>query len=107
MKMVADQTDGGYATAEKRFNEFALENKYPKLDDLTKIQMLGEFKNATNSKLILSGFCSYVLNYKKDDSGTHVGPAMQWQYLRHESIECCDVLVMLYHAVGHGGEVLT
>jgi hypothetical protein len=41
MKMVADQTDAGYATGEKRFNEFALENKYPKLDHLTKTQMLG------------------------------------------------------------------
>jgi hypothetical protein len=38
MKMVADQTDGGYAMVEKRCNEFALENKY------TKTQTLGELR---------------------------------------------------------------
>jgi hypothetical protein len=44
MKMVADQTYAGYATAEKRFIEFALENKYPKLDNLTKTQMLAKLR---------------------------------------------------------------
>jgi hypothetical protein len=80
MKMVADRTDEGYAMAEKHFNEFALENKYSKLDDLTKTQMLGQVKDAPDLKLILSEFCSYVLDYKKDDN-THIGSGMQQQYL--------------------------
>ena len=68
MHMVADSTDSGYATAVKRFNEFASKNKYPQLDDLTKEQMLGK-TDTHDLKHMLSEFCSFILDYKKDIAG--------------------------------------
>ena len=53
MKPIADQTEFGYATAEKRFNEFAKANQYPNLEDLTKEHILGEVEGAADLKLIL------------------------------------------------------
>jgi uncharacterized protein YihD (DUF1040 family) len=178
MQMVADSTDSGYTTAVKRFNEFAALHQYPRLEDLTKEQMLGNVANIPGLQRMLSEFCSFILKYKKDEAGTeHIMPGTQKQYLsgtmnaikrkhpdldilkpwnvqwytdlygalkvrgivaaikRGESIgektegihrellmdltKCllknntCDaiearaVLVMLYHAVGRGGEVST